>query len=411
MLHRRRLNSVQLVLVSILLCSSVYLWSRKIHPFRYDDDGVAVYVKSNGQQRMDANELDSPADVFGSAEELADANPPAVPIADPSQSETVQQQQQQPDRSCDGAQVTTESAEQQQDLEPFAQFNFDLSAETEDNRTLQLLDLWQDDANCTQHQVRLLPDDTVPDPGALVSFPGSGNSWLRMLLMGATGVFIRSVYDGDDSLFQSKANHTYRLPLDCGCTLLQKTHDFTLDAALFYLHVSNRTQVIEQFQHKGVLIIRNPFTAIRSYRNFEYGGMQGKAPEDAFVGRKWDNFVSRSIASWETLAHVWISRLKQGGIIYYERLRHETEKELRRLAGILGLTLDEDRLNCVVRHATDNSFKRTAKSNDDPYTASQRLLIHKAIDSVQEALKKRGLDPLPVERYESYNVMPEYGIV
>lgn len=73
--------------------------------------------------------------------------------------------------------------------------------------------------------------------------------------------------------------------------------------------------------------------------------------------------MSRSVASWETLAHVWIGGLKQGGIIYYERLRHDTERELRRLAGVLGLTLDEDRLDCVARHAKDNSFKRTSQTN------------------------------------------------
>ena len=34
----------------------------------------------------------------------------------------------------------------------------------------------------------------------------------------------------------------------------------------------------------GILILRNPFSAIRSYRNFDTGGMQGKAPNSAFEG-------------------------------------------------------------------------------------------------------------------------------
>jgi len=38
-----------------------------------------------------------------------------------------------------------------------------------------------------------------------VSFPGSGNSWLRMLIQGVSGVFIASIYPvGDDNLFHSK---------------------------------------------------------------------------------------------------------------------------------------------------------------------------------------------------------------
>ena len=80
------------------------------------------------------------------------------------------------------------------------------------------------------------------------------------------------------------AGSRYQLGVDCGCTLLQKTHDFTLDAALYHLPVANRTQTLDQYKRKGILIIRNPYSAIRSYRNFRFGGMQGKAAESAFQG-------------------------------------------------------------------------------------------------------------------------------
>lgn len=75
----------------------------------------------------------------------------------------------------------------------------------------------------------------------------------------------------------------------------------------------------------------------------------------------WDDFVGRSIAGWEVLALVWIRGLKQGGIIYYERLQRETKPELERLTKMLGLTYDEKRLNCVLQHTEDNSFKRDKK--------------------------------------------------
>ena len=53
---------------------------------------------------------------------------------------------------------------------------------------------------------------------------------------------------------------------------------------LYYLPLKNRTQVLDEFKGKGILILRNPFSAIRSYRNFDTGGMQGSAPESAFKG-------------------------------------------------------------------------------------------------------------------------------
>ena len=85
--------------------------------------------------------------------------------------------------------------------------------------------------------------------------------------------------------FLFTANTSYEVGVNCGCTLLQKTHDFALDATLFHLPFANRTHTLEQFKRKGILVIRNPYNAIRSYRNFDYGGMQGMAPESAFEGR------------------------------------------------------------------------------------------------------------------------------
>lgn len=82
---------------------------------------------------------------------------------------------------------------------------------------------------------------------------------------------------------------------------------------------------------------------------------------------EWDNFVGRSIASWETLATVWIRGLKQGGIIYYEKLRHETKETLVHISKMLGVKPDEERLNCILRHANDNSFKRDSSNSTIQY--------------------------------------------
>ena len=101
------------------------------------------------------------------------------------------------------------------------------------------------------------------------------------------------------------------------------------------------------------------------------------------------------------MASMWISGLEKGGVVYYERLRHNTRSELIRLAKMIGVTYDEDRLNCVIKHSEDNSFKRKSHTNSRPYTTSQRMLINKSIERVQIILKERGLDPLPVEHYDN----------
>ena len=74
----------------------------------------------------------------------------------------------------------------------------------------------------------------------------------------------------------------------------------------------------------------------------------------------WDGFIARSVASWELLATIWIRGLKEGGVIYYEDLRRDTEVELVKLIKMIGVsTIDQDRLNCVIRHNKNNSFKRS----------------------------------------------------
>ena len=69
-------------------------------------------------------------------------------------------------------------------------------------RTYDWWDLWNDDSNCTRHQVHLLKEGTEPEPGAFVSFPGSGNSWTRSLLMGITGIYVTSIYTAEEVFFR-----------------------------------------------------------------------------------------------------------------------------------------------------------------------------------------------------------------
>lgn len=83
------------------------------------------------------------------------------------------------------------------DVEPFQAIG---KASSDPNKTLAWLDLWQNDTDCAHFRVSLMEDNSIRQR-ALVSFPGSGNTWLRMLLMGMTGLYIDTVYD--DEVFSS----------------------------------------------------------------------------------------------------------------------------------------------------------------------------------------------------------------
>ncbi len=178
MFHRRRLNGLQYVLLGVLFGSSVYLWTKRASINERFEETVNSIEASTAKQFM----------------EEQDNN--IQPMADPLSV-----------NSC--GDVTEVSAKEPVGIEPFPKFELDAVAKDDLNRTLYLLDLWNNDTHCLKHEVYLLKPESQVKPGALVSFPGSGNSWLRMLLMGTTGIFATSVYDGEDGLFVSKGMMEY----------------------------------------------------------------------------------------------------------------------------------------------------------------------------------------------------------
>jgi len=101
-------------------------------------------------------------------------------------------------------------------------------------------------------------------------------------------------------------------------------------------------------------------------------------------------------------------------VVFYEELSHNTEAELVRIVQLLGVpTIDNERLQCVLRHTKSTSFKRKKDKTKFPsnvFSETQTLLIVKSIEHVQAVLKERRLDPLPVAKYQFYEPIQYYGI-
>ena len=93
--------------------------------------------------------------------------------------------------------------------------------------------------------------------------------------------------------FVANGSYGVIIPQDCRCTLLKKNHDFPLFKALHKQRVMKKsenapklnisfTETVTQFDGNAIFVIRNPFKAFISYRNFQFGVMSGMAPADAF---------------------------------------------------------------------------------------------------------------------------------
>ncbi|XP_064093196.1 sialate:O-sulfotransferase 2-like [Macrobrachium nipponense] len=216
----------------------------------------------------------------------------------------------------------------------------------------------------------------------LLSYPGSGNTWMRYLLEGATGIFTGSVYD-DKILFEG--GYLGELEdVKSGRTLTQKTHD-----------------TVSDFSIPTIILIRNPKSALKAYWNFKKG-KKTTNPHLAltslgyFQGPAFRDFVTDNIRLWETLLvnHLLLTQAPTH-IVYYEHLKHNTLFEISRLLEFLGLPVSEGRMRCLQSHIT-GSFKRKGREMKDPFSESENRSFAVAVSSVRRLLRGLGYPEPPL---------------
>ena len=71
----------------------------------------------------------------------------------------------------------------------------------------------------------------------------------------------------------------------CGCTLVQKTHGYTIDGFQTTPDWSLRSRMVARHDGRAVLIIRNPYEAMLAFRNYRKAGHIGYTPDSHFVGK------------------------------------------------------------------------------------------------------------------------------
>ncbi|XP_046406510.1 WSCD family member AAEL009094-like [Ischnura elegans] len=271
---------------------------------------------------------------------------------------------------------------------------------------------WPGSEQCGHFHVHFARQKSLPMT-ALVSFPGSGNTWVRYLLEASSGIFTGSVYT--DRQLISKGFYGEAVPADCGCTAVQKTHGFAL-AGRVPAGAVQRAAEVALFRGRAVLLLRNPYEALLSYRNFLYAGHTGFAPHDRFRGPEWERFASRLAVVWRELAATWInvSRSDAGGerpaatVLHFERLRLDPGGSLRRLLAFLKLPRDPERIACALSHL-DGPFRRPLRSPQralfqirDPFSADLHRILDAAIADVDHMLIKRGWGRAPTHLYKFY---------
>ena len=62
--------------------------------------------------------------------------------------------------------------------------------------------LWTGDKECEKFVTRIVKPGTIA-PRALASYPGSGNTWIRYLIEGASGIYTGSTFNNQGQRFNS----------------------------------------------------------------------------------------------------------------------------------------------------------------------------------------------------------------
>ena len=112
---------------------------------------------------------------------------------------------------------------------------------------------------------------------ALVSFPGSGNTWMRYLIEQATGVFTGSVYCDRGLKVVHPGEH-----IVTGNVIVVKTHQAEATLVPISQEMFGKTHY-----NQAIFIIRNPYDALLSEANRRWGGYghTGLASEKNFIGK------------------------------------------------------------------------------------------------------------------------------
>ena len=176
---------------------------------------------------------------------------------------------------------------------------------------------WPSDPECGQYRTRFVVRHSL-QTRALVSYPGSGNTWIRYLVEAATGVFTGSIFN-DKSILRA-GHHGETRDYREGSTILQKSHH----RALYVSHYSKygltwRRHHVAQFGGRGVLVIRNPYKAILSYWNFKRTKSHTKTvAAESLHSPEFQEFVRVGAERWLELIQDWLEFSTDCHLIFYE---------------------------------------------------------------------------------------------
>lgn len=259
---------------------------------------------------------------------------------------------------------------------------------------------WPGDKECGGFVTRIAKPGTIP-MRALASYPGSGNTWIRYLIEGASGIYTGSIFVAKSI---TDAGHLGELRnFSDGSTILQKTHHRAIYPYGYrQYNITWRREHIQLFQGRGVVVVRNPFNSILSYWNFYKTGSQtASADRNSLLSMEFQDFAFVGINRWYELISDWLEYGKDVYFVFYEDLKDDPVEEIKALFDHLGIELDLNRLECIKKHLT-GKFQRKNHIEENLYSFDHQALFKLVIDAASKRIEEKTGRSLPLHKYNFY---------
>ncbi|XP_070198477.1 WSCD family member CG9164-like [Littorina saxatilis] len=221
---------------------------------------------------------------------------------------------------------------------------------------------------------------------ALISFPGSGNTWARHLLTTSTGLLTGSVY---------------LHPL--AVSISSNGNGKAARVVAVKTHLAPAATRAKFLLDRGILLIRNPYEAILAEFNRQGRGNQtGIRTAQSFL-KGWPKHVQNNMGGWKNLHLAWAKDNTSLHVLVYHRMVAHLEQELHNTLQFLNLSFVTPRIHCAVRKPEGYAHRKKPDWVEEMavFSRTQRQSLNAAIDSVRKALlKKTGVDFADMDQWK-----------
>ncbi|CAG2237961.1 unnamed protein product [Mytilus edulis] len=221
---------------------------------------------------------------------------------------------------------------------------------------------------------------------ALLSFPGSGNTWTRHLIEYTSGIATGSVY----------CDPTLKPVFIGECqvrdVIVIKSHERENDWVKF---------------EKAIVLIRSPYRSIISFFNYNNARNRHKgiAPKAVF-DRNFGDFSMTYIHDWLTYNLKWLQFKGPTFVLIYEELLQNTVSELKKLNDFLNVTVSDNTYSCLLKNI-EGGYRRSYKSLNGTfnpmqyYTGHINKTVENAITKVEKMIAHVTGNNHNIERFTS----------